>query len=129
MNKKTKIALIISSIIMIVLALIIVFTREVPNTASVGGVITFDDVTKDNLRFSNATLSDNNLTVLVQNTTSSNYNLRYIDVKFLNASGQEIATISGYIGESLSTNEVRNMNIKTDLDLSNTKTVTYTINK
>ena len=128
MNKKTKIILIIVSVVAIFLALFILLTREVPSTTSAGNEKIFDDVTVSNLRFNNAKLINNNLVVQVQNTTSTKYNLNYIDVTFKNGN-KNIITISGYIGESLESNEIRNLNIKTDVDLSSTTNVSYSVNK
>lgn len=129
MDKKKKNILIIASVVMIVIALVIVFTREVPNTTSSGYEIELESTTVDNLRFANGKLTNGNLVVQVQNTLGETYSLKTIDVTFKNESNQDIITISGYIGESLETNEIRNLNIKSDVDLSNTKTVSYKINK
>ena len=128
MNKKTKIILIAVSIIAIIAAVVIILTREVPSTTSASYEVVLDDVTVDNLRFVSGKITNNNLVVQVQNTTSTTYNLNYIDVTFKNGNNN-IITISGYIGESLESNEIRNLNIKTDVDLSNTNNVLYSVIK
>ena len=57
MNKKTKIILIIVSVVAIFLALFILLTREVPSTTSAGNEKIVDDVTVSNLRFNDAKLT------------------------------------------------------------------------
>jgi len=127
MNKKTKTKLIQSSIVMILLAVLIVIIRGVPPSYSANNGISFDDTTVNNLRFNNVRLINNQLVGTVQNTTSSTYNLALINVKVKDESGNVLTTLTGYIGESLNADEIRNLNIKTDKNLSNAKTVEYEV--
>ena len=130
MDKKTKIILIIISVIMIIVAIVIVLTKSVPPTSSTDIINSnYDDTTVDNLRFTNANLVSNELTVYVQNTKSIDYELKTITVTFKDEAGNKIFSIDSYIGESISPNEIRNLDVKTDVDLSSTKTIEYTVNK
>ena len=130
MDKKTKITLILISIVMIVVAIIIVLTKSVPPTTSAESInVDFSDQTVNSLRFTNANIVDNQLKVYVQNTTVEEYNLNSITVKFLDQDNNELDSVDSYIGESISPNEIRNLDVKTDVDLSSTKTIIYTVNK
>jgi len=126
MNKKTKIILISISILAIISAIVIVFTREVPSTASASFENEFKDTTVDELRFIDAKLINNELNVMVQNTKANDYELATIDVVF-KSGNNEIDTVKGYIGEKLSPNEVKNLKVKTTADLSNVDNIDYKI--
>lgn len=130
MDKKTKIILTVISIIMIIVAIVIVVTKSVPPTSSTDIINSnYNDTTVDNLRFTNANLVSNELTVYVQNTKSTDYELKTITVTFKDESGNKIFSIDSYIGEKISPNEIRTLDVKTDVDLSSTKTIEYTVNK
>lgn len=87
------------------------------------------DITVSNLRFNNAQLDENKLTVNVQNITSDIYELKTITVTFKDSSSNIITKINGYIGEEIEPNEIRKLDVKTDIDLSNTAVVEYTVKK
>ena len=87
------------------------------------------DITVSNLRFNNAQLDENKLTVNVQNITSDIYELKNITVTFKDSSSNIITKINGYIGEEIEPNEIRKLDVNTDIDLSNTAVVEYTVNK
>lgn len=130
MNKTTKIILVTISIIMILVAIGIIVSKSVPPTSSAGSInVDFSDKTVDSLRFTNANLVGNQFTVLVQNTTSAEYNLKSITVKFLDQDNNEIKSIDAYIGSNFNANEIRNLDVKTDADLSNLRSVTYIVNR
>ena len=83
----------------------------------------------DNLVFSNADLNGNKLSVEVKNNSNEVYTLNTIDVVFKDESGSEITTLSGYIGNSLNTGDVKRLVVETDEDLSNSYYIEYRINK
>ena len=83
----------------------------------------------DNLVFSNADLNGNKLSVEVKNNSNEVYTLNTIDVVFKDESGSEITTLSGYIGNSLNTGDVKRLVVETDEDLSNSYSIEYRINK
>ena len=83
----------------------------------------------DNLVFSNADLNGNKLSVEVKNNSNEVYTLNTIDVVFKDESGNEITTLSGYIGNSLNTGDVKRLVVETDEDLSNSYSIEYKINK
>ena len=90
---------------------------------------TYADQTVDSLKFSEAILDGNKLTATVTNTTSNAYSLKTITVTFLDSSSKEITKIKGYIGNTISANDTKQLVISTDVDLSTAKSVAYTINK
>ena len=90
---------------------------------------TYADQTVDSLKFSEAILDGNKLTATVTNTSSNAYNLKTITVTFLDSSSKEITKIKGYIGNTISANDSKQLVISTDVDLANAKSIAYTINK
>lgn len=115
--------------IFVLIIFIIVFINI--NQVSLGYNSSLDipDITVSNLRFNNAQLDENKLTVNVQNITSDIYELKTITVTFKDSSSNIITKINGYIGEEIEPNEIRKLDVKTDIDLSNTAVVEYTVNK
>lgn len=115
--------------IFVLIIFIIVFINI--NQVSLGYNSSLDipDITVSNLRFNNAQLDENKLTVNVQNITSGIYELKTITVTFKDSSSNIITKINGYIGEEIEPNEIRKLDVKTDIDLSNTAVVEYTVNK
>ena len=83
----------------------------------------------DNLVFSNADLNGNKLSVEVKNNSNEIYTLNTIDVVFKDESGNEITTLSGYIGNNLNTGDVKRLVVETDVDLSGAYSIEYKINK
>lgn len=114
------------ALILLALGLIIV---HMASTRSSSVTPTYADQTVDNLKFSEAILSDNKLTATVTNTTSSAYSLKTITVTFLDSSSKEITKIKGYVGNTISANDSKQLVISTDVDLANAKSIAYTINK
>ena len=115
--------------IFVLIIFIIVFINI--NQVSLGYNSSLDipDITVSNLRFNNAQLDENKLTVNVQNITSDIYELKNITVTFKDSSSNIITKINGYIGEEIEPNEIRKLDVNTDIDLSNTAVVEYTVNK
>lgn len=91
------------------------------------------DQTIDGISFENAKLNYNNgisnYTVEVINDNNKDYDLKTINVVFKDSKGKEITTLLGYLGENLSANEKRILEISTDNELSNVKSINYLINK
>lgn len=83
----------------------------------------------DNLEFNNATMNKNKLTVEVVNKSNDIYSLNSIDVKYLDGTGKEIATVNGYIGNTLEKDESYQLVVDTEDDLSNAYSIEYHINK
>lgn len=117
------------AVIFVLIIFIIVFINI--NQVSLGYNSSLDipDITVSNLRFNNAQLDENKLTVNVQNITSDIYELKNITVTFKDSSSNIITKINGYIGEEIEPNEIRKLDVNTDIDLSNTAVVEYTVNK
>ena len=90
---------------------------------------TYADQTVDSLKFSEAILDGKKLTVTVTNTTSTSYSLKTITVTYLDSTSKAITAVKGYIGNTITANESKQLVITTDVDLNNAKSITYTINK
>ena len=90
---------------------------------------TFADQTVDNLKITDTILTGNKLTATVTNTASTAYSLKTITVMFLDSSSKEITRVKGYIGNTISANDSKQLVISTDVDLANAKSIAYTINK
>jgi hypothetical protein len=114
------------ALILLAIGLIIM---HIASTRSSSVTPTYADQTVDSLKFSEAILDGNKLTATVTNTTSSAYNLKTITVTFLDSSSKEITKIKGYVGNTISANDSKQLVISTDVDLANAKSIAYTINK
>ena len=90
---------------------------------------TFADQTVDNLKITDTILTGNKLTATITNTASTAYSLKTITVMFLDSSSKEITRVKGYIGNTISANDSKQLVISTDVDLANAKSIAYTINK
>ena len=130
MNKKVKNRLISISIILIVIAIVVVVTQLIPPTVSTDNINSkFDDVTIEGLRFTNVNIVGNQLTALIQNTKSTKDSIKTITVKFFDKNNNEIESVDAYIGGKIEANEMKNLDVKTDADLSNIGNITYQINR
>lgn len=89
--------------------------------------------TVDGLSFENANLLSGNgiskFTVEVVNDNKEDYNLKTINVIFKDSEGKEITTLLGYIGDSLSPNEEKVLDISIDQEISGISSIEYIINK
>ena len=90
---------------------------------------TYADQTVDSLKITDTILTGNKLTATVTNTASTAYSLKTITVMFLDSSSKEITRVKGYIGNTISANDSKQLVISTDVDLANAKSIAYTINK
>ena len=116
-------------LIALILLAIGIIIMHMASTRSSSVTPTYADQTVDSLKFSEAILDGNKLTATVTNTTSSAYNLKTITVTFLDSSSKEITKIKGYVGNTISANDSKQLVISTDVDLANAKSIAYTINK
>ena len=114
------------SLILLAIGLIII---HMASTKSSSVTPTFADQTVDSLKFSEAILDGKKLTVTVTNTTSTSYSLKTITVTYLDSTSKAITAVKGYIGNTIAANESKQLVITTDVDLTNAKSITYTINK
>lgn len=126
--KEHKKPLIIGLICLIVIgagALIINFN----SSESLDNSSLLSNQTVDNLEFLNATLENNKLTVVVHNTLDNNYNLKTIDVTYLDGEGNVITTVNGYIGDKIEKDDMKQLVVNTDVDISQAEQIKYVINK
>ena len=127
MIKNKNIILAMIGVLLIVLGIIVaILLRPSIATDKLDG---FSDITVDGLRFTNANLSNNKLTALVQNTKATTYSLKSISVTFKDEESNVIATINSYIGDTINANEIRVLYVKTDVDLSYATKAEYKIVK
>ena len=127
MNKK-KIA-IISVLSILVIGIAIYFIGK--SVATVDSTILKDQVV-DGLSFTNADLKvEDGVSTLTVNVTNENkeaYSLKYVEIK-LTDSSDNIISLIGYIGETLSSDETRIINASIDKDVSTATKLEYIINK
>jgi hypothetical protein len=88
-----------------------------------------DKAVVDGLEFQNASINKNNYTVYVTNTKETDYNLTTIEVKLFDKDNNIIATMSGYVGDTIKPNEVKTLSVTTDKDLTEATDVEYEIKK
>ena len=128
MEKKNKILLIAASVIMIVIALVIIFTREVPSTNSASFDKDFVAKTVGTIRFNDIKIVNNQVTALVQNVGVSDYEFATVNVIVKDASNNTIDELYAYVGETIEPNEIKLLSTKSDRDLSNAKSVDFSFN-
>ena len=128
--KENKKKLVIQIIVILVLAItagVIVHTslsHADPNTASF-----LKDQQVEGLNFTRTEYENNTLKVMVENTLVEEYVLSTIDVTFLDQDGNEITTITGYIGHNIKVGDRKQLVVSTDIDLSQASSIRYTINR
>jgi len=127
MSKKNKIILITSSILMVVIALVVVFTREVPTTISTSNEKELVATTVNNLRFNDIKIVNNQVSALVQNTKSTNLKVALIKIVLKDSSNNIIDELITYIGEDLEPNEIRMLSAKSNKDLSSVNNIEYQV--
>ena len=113
-------------LVALVAALIINFamSHADPNTASF-----LKDQQVEGLNFTRTEYENNTLKVMVENTLVEEYVLSTIDVTFLDQDGNEITTITGYIGHNIKVGDRKQLVVSTDIDLSQASSIRYTINR
>lgn len=126
-DKKVYIGSILLIVIVLITSSVLIgmkFTKSSTETTEL-----LKNQTVESLEFSNATMSGNKLTVDVKNVSDISYNLETIDVKYLDASGNEIVTVNGYIGNSILEDSTKKLVVDTDADLSQAASIQYVIHK
>lgn len=127
MNKK-KIT-IISVLSLLVIGMAIYFIGK--SVATVDSTILKNQVV-DGLSFTNADLKvEDGISTLTVNVTNENkeaYSLKYVEIK-LTDSSDNIISLIGYIGETLSSDETRMITASIDKDVSTATKLEYIINK
>ena len=130
LNNKENRKFYITSIVVIAVVIITAMLLVSLNFSKAADTSTLlSDQVVDNLKFMNTSLENNKLTVVVYNTLEDSYNLKTIDVTFQDENYEEITTIRGYIGNSLEQQDMKQLVVSTDVDLSNAAHIKYTINK
>ena len=119
MGEHKEVTIIVLAILGIVIGIIInTFAFKVTDKAIVDG-----------LEFQNASINKNNYTVYVTNTKETDYNLTTIEVKLFDKDNNIIATMSGYVGDTIKPKEVKTLSVTTDKDLTEATDVEYEIKK
>ena len=127
MNKKN--IPILSIILVIVLGVVIYFVG--PSVATKDSTILRDQEV-EGLSFTNGDLKVekgiSTLTVNVTNTNKETYSLKYIEIKVEDDKDNELVLI-GYVGESIESNETKQVTASIDKDITNSTSLEYIINK
>lgn len=100
-------------------------------------VVTEENVIKnqsvDGIEFTNTELTVTNgiskITVAVTNNSTENYNLNGYSIIFKDENDNAIATMPGYVGETINVGETKHINASIDIDVSNAKKVEYEVKK
>ena len=128
LNKNKKFYITSVVVIAVVIVTAILLTSINFSKATDTSTLLSDQVV-DNLKFMNASLDNNKLTVVVYNTLEDSYSLKTIDVTYQDENYEEITTVRGYIGSSLEQQDMKQLVVSTDVDLTNAKHIKYAINK
>jgi len=130
--KNSKITLIIAGVCLLFTICFVGF-KIVSNTYASPDDNYLVNQTVDGLSFENASLiSENGISKYIVNVVNDNkddYSLKTINVTFKDNEGNEITTLLGYIGDSLSPNEEKVLNISTDQEITGISSIEYKINK
>ena len=127
MNKKRIVILSIIGVLLIVVG--IYFTGK---TVATLDTTILKDQEVDSLSFTEADLKVNEgvstYTVNVTNNNKEIYSLNYIEIKMVLEDDKEY-TLIGYIGNSIDVGETKAITASIDKDLTNAKSLEYSINK
>ena len=127
-NKKAKIGL-LSGVLIIVVAVVIIFVGK--SMATTDSSI-LRNQTVGGLSFENATLEYkegvSTYTVDVYNEEKDKITLKNIEIDFKQSDGTTI-TLTGYVGNSLESDEGKKMQASVDLDLTNSTDIEFNIVK
>lgn len=132
MSKKQTISnklLIIEAVILVFVVGLLVVVKLNHTASSTSSDILLQDQEVSDLEFVDASLESNRFKVVVHNLLESDYNLKTIDIKFLDSNGNEVITLSGYIGNKIDANGMKELVTSTDADLSKAVTIKYIVNK
>ena len=126
-DKKVYIGSILLIVIVLITSSVLIGMKHTKSSTETTELL--KNQTVESLEFSNATMSGNKLTVDVKNVSDTSYILETIDVKYLDASGNEIVTVNGYIGNSILEDSTKKLVVETDADLSPAASIQYVIHK
>ena len=132
MSKKQTISnklLIIEAVILVFVVGLLVVVKLNHTASSTSSDILLQDQEVSDLEFVDASLESNRFKVVVHNLLESDYNLKTIDIKFLDSNGNEVITLSGYIGNKIDANGMKELVTSTDADLSKAVTIKYFVKK
>ncbi len=132
MSKKQTISnklLIIEAVILVCVVGLLVVVKLNHTASSTSSDILLQDQEVSDLEFVDASLESNRFKVVVHNLLESDYNLKTIDIKFLDSNGNEVITLSGYIGNKIDADGMKELVTSTDADLSKAVTIKYIVNK
>lgn len=128
LNKQAKRGL-LSGILIIVVAVVIIFVGK--SIATTDSSI-LRNQTVDGLSFENGTLEYKDgvstYTVDVYNEKKDKVTLKNIEINFKQEDGNEI-TLTGYVGNSLESDEGKKMQASVDIDLTNSTDIEFNIVK
>lgn len=127
--KKNKKGYIISGVVIAVVIISAILLVNFNSSKAIDTSTLLSEQVVDNLKFMNASFENNRLKVVVYNTLEDIYSLKTIDVTFQDENYNEITTVKGYIGNTLEQKEMKQLVVSTDVDLTNTSHIKYTINK
>ena len=126
MNKKNiKILGLLSLIIVGVVAIVVGRSLASSDTSILRNQVV------DGLSFENAKLECNEICTFevdIYNENKETYNLKSIDLKF-KQSDDSVITLTGYVGESLESDEGRKITASIDKDITSSVDLEYIINK
>lgn len=92
-----------------------------------------EDKVVEGLKLTNTSLTwdgtQSTLITEVSNNTGSDKELKSFNILVKDKDGKEMVTLLGYVGEVIPDGEVRTITSSTNSDLSDAKSVEYTINK
>lgn len=128
---KTKLIIGLSCILAIVIAVITLGITFSNNDINVFNNVELKDVEIDTLELNTIDIEEENGTytykavLLAKEPTEVNY----VEILIKDSEGKEIVTLIGYVGKSLSQNEVFNISASTDADISKLNSIDYKVVK
>lgn len=130
LNSKKQILLIVNMvfILIVVSTLIYGFTFSLNSVNTFNG-IKLNDVVIDDIKLSDIDIVESDgITKYVANiSTKKEQNINYVRILFKDENNKTIVSLIGYVGESLTTKDTREINASTDADLTKTKAIEYEI--
>lgn len=130
LNSKKQILLIVNMvfILVVVSTLIYGFSFSLNSVNTFNG-IKLNDVVIDDIKLSDIDIVESDgITKYVANiSTKKEQNINYVRILFKDENNKTIVSLIGYVGESLTTKDTREINASTDADLTKTKAIEYEI--
>lgn len=130
LNSKKQILLIVNMvfILVVVSTLIYGFSFSLNSVNTFNG-IKLNDVVIDDIKLSDIDIveSDGITKYVADVSTKKEQNINYVRILFKDENNKTIVSLIGYVGESLTTKDTREINASTDADLTKTKAIEYEI--